>query len=372
MATTVSSRRQMIFEDKDHGTYKCQSCDECYLLKDLQRDGSDRPSDCLNPMYPPPSWFDKEKFRRGQKWFHNNFLCVIVSNLVGLLCLLSCENILKVLVYTRRSTTTDQAFKRYLHTVNHVRLWYSQDIFDRRTRASKSIYLVRRMHTVSHKDARDAQIAMPSQVDMVVTQWAFFGLALTHGQQLGMKATRTDEEALIHFWRTIGYLMGIEDRYNLAFGSLDEVKRNCHAILHQIIVPSMQTPPEGFGVMSAPLLEGVHRIVPPADPSAFMAFSKVLLGLEEDLQSLSIYSRFIFNVMMWNTNTWLNIPVFGDILRCVENGLLGFALFVCNVFPVVPGQTSVSNKVVSIWQRLVGYIAGVFKDVLVKLRPNNS
>ncbi|XP_066982389.1 uncharacterized protein [Macrobrachium rosenbergii] len=372
MATEVSTRRKIMFEEKDHGKYKCQTCEECCLLNDLQREGGERPSDCLSPMFPPPPWFDKEKFRRGQLWFQSNFLCVIVSNLVGLLCLLSCEAILKVLAFTRRSSDTGKAYKRYLHTINHVRLWYSQDIFDPSTRASKSIQLVRRMHTVSHTDARNAKIAMPSQVDMVVTQWAFFGLVLTHGPQLGIKGTKVDEEAFVHFWKTIGYLMGIEDRFNLAFGSVDEVRRNCHAVVHQMIIPSMKTPPDGFAPMSDALLDGVHLMVPPVDPSAFMNFTKSLLGLEEDLQSLTVYSRFILNVMMWNFNAWLYIPVFGDFLRRTENGLLNFALFVCNILPRVPKYTSITEKIVNFWQQLTRYIVGVAKDLLVMLRIHNS
>ncbi|XP_064099752.1 uncharacterized protein LOC135210816 [Macrobrachium nipponense] len=310
----VSVGRKNAFEAKDNGGYNCQRCDECCLLKELQRRGSERPSDCLSPLYPPPPWFDQEKFKRGQLWFQRNFFCIIVSNLVGLLCLLSCETILKVLAYTKRSYDTGTAFKRYLHTVNHVRLWYSQDVFDPSTKASKSIQLVRRIHLVSHANARKAHIAMPSQTDMVITQWAFFGLALTHGQQLGLKGSNHDEEALIHFWRTIGGLMGIEDRYNLAVGTVDQVKNNCHAILHQIIVPSMETPPDGFKPMSDALLDGVHIMVPPVDPLAFMSFTSSLLGLPENKQSLPLYSRFIFTLMMWNFNKWLHISVLGDIL----------------------------------------------------------
>ncbi|XP_066986880.1 uncharacterized protein [Macrobrachium rosenbergii] len=372
MDTEVSTGRKNVFEAKDNGGYKCQKCDECCLLKDLQGRGSERPSDCLYPLYPPPPWFDKEKFRRGQLWFHRNFLCIIVSNLVGLLCLLSCETILKVLAYTKRSYDTGKAFKRYLHTINHVRLWYSQDVFDPSTRASKSIQLVRRIHLVSHANARKAHIAMPSQTDMVVTQWAFFGLALTHGQQLGLKGSIQDEEALIHFWRTIGYLMGIEDRYNLAVGTADEVKNNCHTILHQIIVPSMETPPDGFKPMSDALLDGVHIMVPPVDPMAFMSFTGSLLGLQENEESLPLYSRFIFSLMMLNFNTWLHIPVLGDILLGIENGLLGLALFLCNALPVGPASFSVTEKVSRTCQELLRYVVKVIKDILGVLRIHRS
>lgn len=52
-----------------------------------------------------------------------------------------------------------------------------------------------------------------SQVDMVATQWAFCGLVALKAKELGI-----DESSMhllpgfFHFWRTIGYLMGINDR----------------------------------------------------------------------------------------------------------------------------------------------------------------
>lgn len=51
-----------------------------------------------------------------------------------------------------------------------------------------------------------------SQVDMVATQWAFCGLAIIRCQELGIaKSSLPLLEDFMHFWRTIGHLMGIED-----------------------------------------------------------------------------------------------------------------------------------------------------------------
>lgn len=69
------------------------------------------------------------------------------------------------------------------------------------------------MHTSSHSETQKSKKFITSQTDMVVTQWAFFGLVLTHGSQFGLQLTREEEEGLIHFWKTIGYLLGIEEKY---------------------------------------------------------------------------------------------------------------------------------------------------------------
>ena len=71
---------------------------------------------------------------RGQSLFRRHFLGVFVSNLAGLLCLLAVHSVLKVLVFTKRSSARATAFKRYLSTMNHVRKWYTEDVFDSNSR----------------------------------------------------------------------------------------------------------------------------------------------------------------------------------------------------------------------------------------------
>ena len=56
-------------------------------------------------------------------------------------------------------------------------------------------------------------IQKANQLDMVVTQWAFCGLLALKWKELGISENSVDcLPGLVHFWRTIGYLMGIEDR----------------------------------------------------------------------------------------------------------------------------------------------------------------
>ena len=52
-----------------------------------------------------------------------------------------------------------------------------------------------------------------SQVEMVATQWAFCGLIVTKWRELGVAESSLHLlPDFLHFWRTIGHLMGIEDR----------------------------------------------------------------------------------------------------------------------------------------------------------------
>jgi hypothetical protein len=52
-----------------------------------------------------------------------------------------------------------------------------------------------------------------SQLDMLLTQFGFMGFTLLSPEAIGAApATSEDIEGFLHFWRTIGHFLGIEDR----------------------------------------------------------------------------------------------------------------------------------------------------------------
>ena len=53
---------------------------------------------------------------------------------------------------------------------------------------------------------------MISQKDLALTQFGFMGLTVIKKKMFGIKGNVEDVEGFVHFWRTIGYYMGIEDR----------------------------------------------------------------------------------------------------------------------------------------------------------------
>ncbi|XP_063585865.1 uncharacterized protein LOC134763235 [Penaeus indicus] len=350
-------------------------CDECRrsrLLPALLAEARSQPADCGNAPSPPP-WLHREKFAIGQAVFQRYFLGIFVSNLVGLLCLLTVETIVRVLAFTGRSSMPSTSYKRYLSTINHLRQWYSSDVFIKESSAYKSIQLVRRMHTSTHFEAQKLQKCFTSQADMVVTQWAFFGLVLTQGSQFGVQLTREEEEGLVHFWRIIGYLLGIEEKYNLAKGSIEDVKTNCHALVHKIIIPGLVTPPPEFHQMADAMLHGIHLIVPVMDPPAFTEFTKCIFGIGYSTSKLSWHSRFIFNTMKWNFSTLLHIPVLNVLLRVYENFLLTFALFICNSLPVIRSYyTWIQKKVSGLWQDIKESFMNIIKGILLLFNLESS
>lgn len=89
--------------------------------------GVETPADFELPELELPPYFDAEKFRIGQRVFNENYFCMMIAKLAGLISLLAIPSILDVLIFTKQSGNTCLAFRRYLATILHTLVWYQHD-----------------------------------------------------------------------------------------------------------------------------------------------------------------------------------------------------------------------------------------------------
>lgn len=148
-------------------------------------------------------------------------------------------------------------FSRCLSTLAHLRHWFTGDPFDPcGSKCHRSLKLIRGLHrqvlglqqqqqpqchTCSAKQYHHFPQARLSQAAMVQRQFVFIGLMAVFPEQLGFgHFSPSDFHALFHFWRTIGYCLGIEDRFNLCQGTDLEVVEHCRQLYwgewHQEVV----------------------------------------------------------------------------------------------------------------------------------------
>lgn len=149
------------------------------------------------------------------------------------------------LLATGNSKNVPRLFRRYLSTMLHVKNWYETDVFDPQSKGYRSASAVRSMHRrigeimntkFSKKIGQDKIWA--NQHDMALTQWAFIGLVILYPKQCGLHpATKDELEDLNYFWRVIGHVMGIEDRFNLCDGNYDETYA-----LHKLVLDKDYSP----------------------------------------------------------------------------------------------------------------------------------
>ncbi|XP_024881119.1 uncharacterized protein LOC112460590, partial [Temnothorax curvispinosus] len=67
-----------------------------------------------------PAWYNKNIYKGAQNYYKRNSLSIVAASTVGLIIVFAVETILKVLLCTKRSSSTCLAFKRYVETLQHL------------------------------------------------------------------------------------------------------------------------------------------------------------------------------------------------------------------------------------------------------------
>ncbi|XP_029048214.1 LOW QUALITY PROTEIN: uncharacterized protein LOC114878496 [Osmia bicornis bicornis] len=329
-------------------------------LQVLLKDGSNTLMDFewLQPKLPP--FFDEKKFLLGQRMFYNNPFTMMIAKLCGLVILFAIPSIKDVLLFTRQSSTQCAAFRRYVSTILHTWTWYGK-----RAGIEKefldSLKIVRKKHCVAFRRSSEAGLQKISQLDMALTQFGFMGFTLLSGDYLGVNNNSEELEGLIHFWRVIGSMLGMEDKYNICSGNVEEVRALCRRLLDEIFLPALARGNKDFDKMSYLLIESLWPINPFIEPSAFVAFTFILASssatnnnhsLKIDTSSMSWYSRFILNLqlivhkyLLQSTYWW------SSLFRMYFNGHMRIAMYLTEKLPFLAfWSLGIKNSYVDIYK----------------------
>lgn len=145
-----------------------------------------------------------------QIMFRKNIYSMMSAMYFGLLSIIATPSILKILIHTKRSSSTVRAYRRYIKTVFNVLYWFRED-FTKDSETWKSIEYVRKMHNLASNSAKSENVGIISQRDMAITQFGFIGFVVLFKDQLSIKCTKEDMEDFCHFWRVLGHMLGIKE-----------------------------------------------------------------------------------------------------------------------------------------------------------------
>ncbi|XP_025017900.1 uncharacterized protein LOC107368433 [Tetranychus urticae] len=266
-------------------------------LTDLKIRGSRLPGDNGSSPSIVPDWFNRELFDLGRQVGRNHLSSVLFSHLSGLSMVVHIPSILATLLATGKSRTLGDIFTRYLGTLSHVITWYEGDIWNQNDAAHKSLITVRRMHSNvasrmnpprSGKNyhsndhySNDRQIYL-SQYDMALTQFGFIGLIILHPKQVGFPENSQDLVGLIHFWRCVGYLLGLDDRFNILDESdLPGTRALCGRLLESEFKPAINRyPTNQASQMSTAIIQAIKAIIPILSTRGFTKYLYKMTTLE--------------------------------------------------------------------------------------------
>lgn len=164
---------------------------------------------------------------------------------------------------------------------------------------------------------------------------------------LGIQTSDEDLEAFIHFWRVIGYMIGLDDKYNLCTDSWSTTKPRLEAMLSHVYQPSLEvsSKSEKFTEMSRALITGLYCFSPFLTFDSFMFFMKMVTGCpsydyfeknpsnqletKANLEKLGRYDRVILYLLARVHRFWLNMT----ILRWYFNAQIHLSLVIIHYFP---------------------------------------
>ncbi|KAL1396291.1 hypothetical protein pipiens_010626 [Culex pipiens pipiens] len=260
-----------------------------------------------------PEWYDEAKFKRyaAQAFYKRNAYVVTLSVLYGLIAVMAVPSVLNVLMFTKKSSTPFTAYRRYLLTILHFTIWY-RDPLAPGTRFWRSLLYTRKAHDGTIKRTSAAKEGMIiSQRDMVLVQFSFAGYVVLKPEMLGIQGSAQEMDDFIHFWRVVGFMLGIHDEYNLCTTDSTTSKRRMQLVLDQMMGPALTSPNEDFYRMTKALLDGMWYYNVTLDYEALLFITFRLNGvagygfLEHErknqlkvtgpvtYEKLSWYSRFI-------------------------------------------------------------------------------
>ncbi|KAL1512480.1 hypothetical protein ABEB36_002065 [Hypothenemus hampei] len=232
------------------------------LLSEGSKEVCDDSSDSFNNQHNLPSFYDEELFKRGQEFYHRNIFALFGAKIFGLVSVLSIPSILRILTFTKMSEDRYSSYKRYVATVLHMNIWYESN-FKPGSKLWASIAEVRRLHNSASNRSCKAGLHRISQKDMALTQFGFMGYQMIKKDYFGIyNGNDEDWKAFLHLWRVVGHLLGIEDRFNICRGSLDETRAICQKLLERVFIPHIQKNDPEFLYMSRILVEGLWALQP--------------------------------------------------------------------------------------------------------------
>ncbi|CAH2051900.1 unnamed protein product, partial [Iphiclides podalirius] len=245
---------------------------EEFVNRILTKEASEQPSDTKRPEdieMELPEWFSEKKYNQGRRFYWDNCFAITSSMLLGLVAVFAVPSILRVLISSRRSSTVYTAYRRYLSTVLHTVSWFENDLKPGSS-SWRSLYTVRARHVRAGLAAKAKGVGTVSQRDLALTQFGFLGFAVLKPDKFGITQMQPgDWDAYVHFWRTIGHMIGLED-------SFEETRRVCRVLLDRVFAPCLNSVPEYFEHMAHVMLDGMWCVNPTVNCDALLYWTRHL------------------------------------------------------------------------------------------------
>lgn len=94
----------------------------------------------------------------------------------------------------------------------------------------------------------------------------------------GIQVSRANHEALVHFWRVIGHMIGIRDEYNLFTDAWDTTLPRLELMLTDVFRPTVSRTSNAFMQLADRMVSGLWCFNPFLNAPAWVYFTKLVNG----------------------------------------------------------------------------------------------
>jgi len=127
-----------------------------------------------------------------------------------------------------------------------------------------------------------ARVQHITQYDMAVVHSGFFSAILLYASHFGVSCTRSELDDYVFFWRAIGYLFGLGDKFNICSHGLDSALDCCKEIESEVMWKGLQNPPPGWKEMADAYISGINLFLvgglPLNSTESLVAFRVWMMG----------------------------------------------------------------------------------------------
>ncbi|XP_023943767.2 uncharacterized protein LOC112049932 [Bicyclus anynana] len=269
-----------------------------YIAGLFSKEAVEQPCDDIAPedlTMRIPEWFDEKQYNKAREFYWSQAFQFSLSMLLGLVAVFAVPSILRVLISSRRSSSSYTAYKRYVSTLLHTLTWFEHDLKPGSV-SWNSILTVRTRHIKGGRAAKLKGHGIVSQRDLALTQFGFIGFTVLKPDKFGIRQFEEgDWEAYNHFWRVIGHTIGLEDRYNICRKNFEETREVCQILLDSVYTPCMENVPEYFEHMARSMLDGLWCVNPLVNVEAMLYWTKYLCNvpgyIDTDLDRINLQNR---------------------------------------------------------------------------------
>ncbi|GJQ76178.1 hypothetical protein Trydic_g1921 [Trypoxylus dichotomus] len=276
-----------------------------------------------------PAFYNEDKFKRGQKFFHDHIFAMFYAKLLGLISDLAFPDGQAILRFTKQSSEPETAFRRYVSTIFHMCTWYNSDLKPG-SKLWESLVKVRNYHNIASKTCKSKGVGQITQYQMILAQFGFMGYALSRPKVIGLhKIVDQDLEGFVHLWRVIGHLLGIEERFNICRDSLSETKAICDEITTQVVRPLVLKWDPSFLNMTGALTSGLWCMVPIINRNVCLQYIYQMVRNEDidKLDYLEVVKLNYFEIFLYYIVKVCMYTLQFDTIRVIQKYNMYFILY---------------------------------------------